>query len=275
MAIVVNGITCQEIVRQYREGADWDRGPMATKGFLCNWGDRFTVANGLLGLSTTTSIGGLITLNLPAAHPQIPAIFVRSIDIEPKGKPTQGSPQLQFEAAIIWANYGCIPWSFQGINYGNIDPATPLIYAKQNLNLVTETKTVPGQRAWFQSANKATGMDYGFPVPIVELEITFMHVPYLPSQQVITVAQNPLNSVTFLGCQPGTVFFIGMSSEVSFDTSGTFDQNLRFTFKYRPIAPWDQDWNGSAWDTVLNKSGGTAFLGRSDLNALLPGAYAA
>ena len=278
MAIVVNGITCQEIVRNYEESADWDRGPAAVKGFLCPWANRFQVANGLLGLATAASIGGGITLNLPAQHPEIPTIFVRQIAFEPKGPPTQGPRQLQFTNCIVWATYGCIPWSFSGINYGNIDPATPLIYAKQNLNIATETKTVPGQRAFFKTADKATGVDYAFPVTIVEMEVTLMHLPYLPAQQIITISQNPLNSMPFLGCAEGTVYFVGAGSEQSFDTAGTADQNFRMVFKYRPIAPWDQDWSGATWDTVLNKKlsdGGVPFLGRSDLNMLLPTAFSA
>lgn len=275
MALFVNGILCQEIVRQYEESADWDKGPMGTKGFLCRWIDRFTVANGLLGLATATTVGGVITLNLPMKHPELNSAYVRAIEIEPKGPPIQGPVQLAFSNCIIWAHYGCIPWSFSGINLGNIDPATPLIYAKQNINIVTEVKTIPGAKAYFQSLNKPTGMDYGFPVCIVEMEITFMHVPYLPSQQVLQLSQNPINEVTFLGCAPGTVFFLGMKSDQSFDTSGSFDQNLTMAFKYRPIAPWDQDWNGTAWDTVLGSQGGDPLIGRSDLNQLIPGGYLA
>ncbi len=49
--IVINGVNCQEIVADFSEEYDILKGPSAKKGFICLWADRFTVANGLLGLT--------------------------------------------------------------------------------------------------------------------------------------------------------------------------------------------------------------------------------
>jgi len=47
MAITINGVSCEEIVHNYGEGATL-QGLSSRKGYLCDWDDRFTVAKGLL-----------------------------------------------------------------------------------------------------------------------------------------------------------------------------------------------------------------------------------
>lgn len=284
MAITINGVVCQEIVADYEESAEWSSGPSGTKSFLCSWADRYTVANGLLGLSTTVSVGGVITLNLPMQHPQIPTIFVQGITIKPAGPFFQGTgPQFAFPQAVITAHYARVPWNFSGIDYQQINPATPFIYAKQNIRFENQTITVQGKDAWWKTAesgkNVTTGQSYGFPICVVQLEITLIHIPYLPAQAIFTAANAPLNSVEWLNCAPGTLFFRGAENEQVFDAAGNANANLRLAFSYRPIAPWDQDWHGSPlsppqWDTVVTTSGGsTPFIARSDLSVLIPSYY--
>lgn len=274
MAIEINGVLCEELVRDLSESYDLQRGPSMKKGFLCPWADRFLVAQGLLGLSTTVSVGGVITFQTPTTYPELGTAFVHAIDVEPAGAPVQGSPQIAFSHAIVWAQYHSMQWSWSGLDYMQIDPATPFVYAKQNIKFSTETITVPGKNAWLKSTGKVLGLDYGFPVAVAELEITLIRVPYLPSQQILASLQNPLNQYAFLGCDPGTVFFRGGSNEQTRDTAGNFTQDLRLVFAYRPIAAWDQAWDGTQWTQVVTSSGGsTAFLGRSDLSQLIPSYY--
>lgn len=272
--IVINGIECQEIVRDLEERYDLLRGPSMKKGFLCNWADRFKVAQGLLGLSTTVKIGGFITFETPLTYPELGTAFVHAIDVEPVGPPIQGAAQIAYSNAIVWARYHSMPWTWSGTDFMQINPATPFVYAKQNIKFSTETVTVPGKNAWLKTTGKVLGIDYGIPIAVAELEITLIRVPYLPSQAILQALQNPLNQSTFLGCNPGTIFFRGGSNEQTHDTAGNFTQDLRLVFAYRPIAAWDQAWDGSQWAQVVTASGGsTPFIGRSDLSTLIPSYY--
>jgi hypothetical protein len=56
MSVTINGVLCDVISRDYREGID-GRGPSATRGYLCDWDQRYTVANGLLGLTSFSGKG--------------------------------------------------------------------------------------------------------------------------------------------------------------------------------------------------------------------------
>ena len=91
---------------------DLQQGPSARKGFLVPWVSRFQVAIGFLGLSKTTSIGGLITLNTPLAHPELTHAYAHSVEIQGVGAPTQGGNQLAYDKCIVWVNYKMLPWSF-------------------------------------------------------------------------------------------------------------------------------------------------------------------
>lgn len=272
MSIIINGITCEEIVADLTEDFDLHQGPRMRKGYLCSWADRFTVAQGLLGLSTTVSYGGVVTFLEPSSYPQLGTAWCFRVEIEPKGPPSQGE-FLEFTNAIVWGHYRSQPWNFQGFDYQQLNPQAPYIYAKQNIKFSTETITIPGQYCWFTSAGKLIGQDYGFPVPVAEMEITLIRIPYLPAQEIITAQANPLNEYAFLGCDPGTLFFRGGVNHQTHDTAGNNTADLTLVFAYRPI-PWDQAWNGTEWDTVVIGHGATAaFLGRSDLSTLIPSYY--
>jgi len=274
MAITINGILCQEHVNGFQEGASWRDGGSARKGYVCGWSDRWTVAYGLLGLTSTVSIGGVITLNAPLKYPEGPPMYVQMIEIEPHGLPTQGTNQVQWTNAIVWATFGFYPWSFSGIDYQQIDPSHPYIWAKQNINFTTETITIPGRMTKFASSGNSTGQDYGFPVAVAELEITLIKVPYLPAQEIITALQSPINSVTYLGCAAGTLFFRGARNQQTRATDGTFTCDVSYTFAYRPIAPWDYAYDGQAgaWNKVVDQSGNT-LIPRSDLSTIIPTYY--
>lgn len=259
----------------FGEGYDIQGGPTAQKGFLCPWANRAQVAQGLLGLSSTTHIGSL-TLNTPLSYPELATMYAHSISIQGVGPPTQGAAQLQFTYAIVSVNYQCLPWSFAGTDlgsyYNNIDPNTPLIYCKQNMAVSTTWIGIPSAKLKFASGNPVNDVQ-SLPLCQIDMQLTFIRVPYLPGQAVLVAATAPLNSATFLGCAAGYVLFNGMTNEQGRDTAGNFIQDCTYSFSYRNV-PWDQAWDpkGQAFSQVQNSSG-SALLARSDLNATIPPGY--
>ncbi len=277
MSVTIAGIVCQELVANYKEGYDILTGPTIQKSYLCNWTDRYTVAKGMLGLANTNSVGGSIFLQTPLQSPELPTAYARSIDIIPVGLPTQGANNCQWTNAIIYASFGCLPWSFSGIDsgfqYQQIDPATPLIYCKQDINTSTSWQSIPANKLKFASGNPLFFQTWQMPLFLASISLTFMRVPYYPAQQIFTAGKSPINSTTFLGLAAGYVFFDGSAQQESRDTTGNFTRDITYNFSYRNI-PWDQQWDGvgQAFSQV-QQLGGSPVIARSDFNTLIPQGY--
>ncbi len=281
--IVINGINCEELVANFSEGYGLLDGPTAQKGFLCPWGDRHTVAKGLLGLSATTHIGEL-TLHTPLQYPELSTMYAHDINIQGVGFPQEGTNGVMaFYRAIVSVNYQSLPWSFEGLDYqnsyaNNIDPITPMIYCRQTMDIIASNIGIPGSGMKFKTSGKPLNKDWKMIICEVELSLQFIRVPYLPAQQVIIASEAPVNSTTFLGFLPGFCHFNGMHNEQSRDTDGNFTQDATFTFSGRTQLAWDQEFDPSTglFDQVVIQHGGNAgnpILMRSDLNALIPPGY--
>ncbi len=276
MAQTIAGIVCQELVEAFGEGFDSTGGPTARKGYLCAWADRYTVANGLLGLSNTTNVGGTITLSTPLQYPQRSTMYAANIEIRGAGPPTQGSQQLQFTYAILMVSYRCFPWSFQGVDYQQLDYKRPFIYAEQSFSFQQEWITVPKKKVFYLSnwPTKQLDQDWGFKSPLLNFTITLKYVPYLPVSQILITSLAPINSVEFLGVAAGHLLFAGAESQSTRSVDGVFTQEVTYSFQYRPIAPWDFGYNGDlpGWDLIVDNLG-NPIQTRSDISLVFPSGY--
>jgi hypothetical protein len=284
MAVTINGITCQELVNGYTESYDIQGGPGARKGYLCNWSDRFTVIHGILGLSSAPIAGGLITLRVPLAYPELAAestnllasMYARNVEVYGRGPPVQGASNVAFTSAEIYVTFGNFPWTFSGIDFFQLDPTRPYIWAEQHMVFSSEFITLPGSSVKFATSGKVlSGTPYGFNSPLQDMTITLKNVPYLPSASILNALQNPVNSVAYLQCNPGFLLFRGAEDERTKAPDGTQTASLTLSFSYRPIAPWDYTFDASAgiWDKVVSTVGGNNILNRSDLSLIIPSVY--
>jgi hypothetical protein len=290
MSVVIAGITCQEVVHDYEEQYDVMQGPTAVKKYLVpNWSDRFTVIHGILGLSSVPLPGGLITLKLPMPFPELAAestnalasMYARNVVCKGVGPPVQGANNIAFTSALITVNFGPYPWTFQGIDYMQIDPLNPYIWIEQHISFASEWITVPGTQVFFLSSGKPVGQSYGFKSPQASLTLTLKNIPYLPAQQIITAEQAPINSTTYLGVLPGYLQFEGGEDSRTQASDGTQTAELTLSFTARSIAPWDFIYNQANsggtppfWDQVSASAGGyVAVMKRSDISTIIPAAY--
>src|SRR3954469_7744122 len=112
MSTTIGGIACEELVEGFEEGIH-EQGPVATKKYLCAWADRYTVANTFLGLVTHSGgVGGSIVLSAPLPYPESQNLYAREIAIGGRGRPSQGTRQLQFDRAVVTVNYGVPQFSY-------------------------------------------------------------------------------------------------------------------------------------------------------------------
>lgn len=273
MAITIAGISCQEIVRNYGESATL-QGVGSRKGYLCNWTDRFTVARGLLGFKTTTSVGGTISITAPSRHPELLNCYCTQVEFEPVGTPSQGASQLAFSQCIVWGIYGSMNFTWgAGDPYQNIDPSTQFVYARQTLDIGTEVITIPGTKLKY-SGGGPLEQDYGLKLALVDMNITLYQVPYLPAQAIIPLA-GAINSSTFLGVAAGYLLFNGIHNEMQVAVDGSYTQDISYSFTYRS-QPWDYAYDGSSgrnnWYKVL-RADGTDLVTRQSFAGIFPGEY--
>jgi len=158
--------------------------------------------------------------------------------------------------------------------FNQIDPNNPYVYAEQNITFSDEYITVQGSKVKFATSGATVDQQWGFLSPLLEMQITLKNVPYLPSTEIISALQSPISSTTYLGVAAGFLMFKGGSNHQTRMSDGTFTQDVTYAFWYRPIAPWDAQWDGtnSRWDQVVSLSG-NPIIPRSDLSGIIPATY--
>lgn len=272
MAFTINGILCQEIVAGYTESADLGDGVSSRKGFLCNWADRFTVAQGLLGLTSASGKGSAITLYYPARHPELLNCYVRRIDFEGVGLPSQGPYQLAWDKCIVWAEFGTGRFNPSGaLSFGS--GSQGFVYAEQKMASSCEWVTIPRRYTKFKTSGKKTGADAGVRLALVEIEITLHALPYMPDQ-VVLAKSGQINNAAYLGVGTGKLIFNGVTTSESANTDGTYTAEGTYSFTAR-TQRWDYGFDGDSnrWDQIVWPDGSTPFISSSDFTTIIPTGY--
>jgi hypothetical protein len=272
----IGGVESLELVADMVEGVD-ERGPYANKKYLCTWPNRYALANAFLGFTTHTGgQSGSIQITGPYAFPESPNMLARSVRIEGRGKPSQGTRQLQFEAAVIAVDFAVPPW--QAIPYPDmsIDPSTPFVYATQDIRFSREMIAIPNSALYLQgTTTRLDDTPYGVPVPNAVFNINIHRVPFLPAFAIWTAMAKPLNNAVFLGIPAGYLRFDGAENHGEASSDGSFAQSLAFQFTARALLRWDEvfDKTGTPRRVLLGGSAGPAVLQRSEFRTLIPANY--
>lgn len=291
MAITIqtpNGpVIAQEIVDGYEESVDLQYGPRARKGFLVPWTQRFWVAIGFLGLSKTTSVGGLISLQTPLSHPELTHTYAHSVEIQGVGAPIQGSTQLAYDKCIVWVNYQVLPWSFSPFN--QINPNQPIVFAEQKIASSVDSIGIPGVGLyWYNSGtgSPAQMQTFQYRMAIIDIEISLKNFPYMPSPAALTQA-GTINVQNFFGVAPGSLMFMGVTTQQGADASGNLIQSqVDYKFVARSLV-WNSYYNiaTKTFDTLHTSSSpvapslgppfvsGTSVIPYSDFTQIFPSPY--
>ncbi len=274
MAITIAGILCEEVVADFGEGFDLIEGPSANKGFICNWSDRYTVAQGILGLNTTVAIGNFITIRVPMRYPEIPYMYAYQIAIKGIGPPFGSSPQFAYPYAMIMVNFKCTPWSFSGLDdqFNQIDPTTPLLYAEQNIRSSSEYLSIPNRGTKFEATGNINPNSFLYKIALVDFVITFHQQPYLLTSQILNLSGS-INDQQFLGVTKGSLRFDGVDTHRTHSTDGKSTTDVTLMFQARSVR-WDYGWNqkSQAFERIV-KPDGSALIPIADLSVVLPGAF--
>jgi hypothetical protein len=276
MSVTINGVVAEEIVEGLEEGID-DNGPYAEKKWLCAWADRYALANGFLGLVTHTGgQNGSVQLARPLTYPESQNMFARTVKIEGKGKPTQGTRQLQYTQAIVSVSYGVPTWQAIPNPDMSIDPDTPFVYATQKISFGRELVPVPNSSLWLANGERLDDVPYSAPHPYAVFNITLQRVPFLPAFAIWTAMRRPLNETEFLGIPAGYLKLEGCENDSQAMSDGSYSQSLSYTFTARALLAWDEVYaksDGTPRQLRFGSSGGTAVLRRTEFRALIPDNY--
>ena len=293
MSVIINGVTCEEIARKdgLREHADVIAGFSARKGyFVPNWSDRYKVITGFLGLTNAVKIGSRITLYTPKPYPEVPGVYAHNVEVEPVGSPSQGAYQVQWPSCIVWVEFSRLPFFANTMN--QLDPTNPQVFATQRISISTEYITIPASNLQFVTsgtlltAENGTDPHYAFPMSIMEYELTYHQIPWLPTFQTFSTTSGPtslvigdtstpmagsINNATFLQIPAGRLMFKGVTTDQSATYDGTYTQTITFSFAIRQI-PWDYAWDSGAkkWDQVVLSGTTQSIIPRLDFTTLLP-----
>lgn len=284
MAFTLGGVLCDEISAGYTEAADLGSGVTSTKGFLCDWDDRFKVGRALLGYTSSagkgkaTSPGAAITFFYPAAHPELYNCFVQSIRFEGVGAPRQAPYQGGFTKCIVWANFGTMRFNPLGLAQNSFgDGNHGFIYAEQKMSSSAEYVTVPEKYTKFKTSGKKTGGDQGIRLALIQLEITLHALPYMPDF-IVQQKSGQINDAAYLGFAAGKLMFNGVTTQESANTDGSYTMEGTYSFTGRSQR-WDYGFDGAAaggngaWDQIVWPDNVTPFISSTSFDTIIPTGY--
>lgn len=223
----------------------------ATVPYFMGWGDAFTFADELMGLTSASTVGA-VTWRLPHRYPGIPAdIYAQRFRIQPCGADAtlpitnKGLIAGEFYShAIVTAEYGSLEQSMptqsddpQGLQ--QLDPANPITMCEQSVQSAGKMQTLKGGSYIYDDDSKPVPGDHAVPFTDTKLVLKFPKVPYLP-WQLIEPYINKLNSVAMLGVGVGRLLLENFDTGVQFDTDGP-KQTLQLAFNVCPAI--NVSWN--------------------------------
>lgn len=215
-----------------------------------NWSDSDAFCNAIMGFGTASgpASGITVTRQTPHQSPLSPNLFARSaVVVAGLGTPVlnaDGYPDYD-GGALIEVEYRPGNTDYGPVNYNitnnQIDPATPVTWATQEIDFATETYTLGKKLTYDSGPNSGaqTSVYATFQIPITIMVFTFHKLPYLPMTAVRNL-RGRVNSTTFLGSAAGLVLFKGGRSSREFNSDGTIAQRVVLTFEERDAsAPWN------------------------------------
>lgn len=274
MAVTIGGVLCQELVNEFDETVELLGGPSANKVYLCDWASRYKVAVGILGLASTTKIGGVITLQTPMPYPEIPTTYAHSVRIKGVGPPFQGARNVAFPFAKVYASFRTMPWSF---NPGDsaFTGFGPFVYAEQKMSSSCEWLHIPGYGCKYSPSGLYLNQPAQIRLVIVTMQISIKQLPYMPSDTVLTSA-GLINNAPYLGVNTGSLMFDGCDTTTTAVSDGTYTISADYRFLARNIR-WDYQYNPDFtvhdFEQVQFKGGSTPLISAIDMSTIIPTQY--
>ena len=232
---------------------EWDK----TQGraewvILCNWSDRITLRQKLMG--GVYSVGGVVTFSAPFTHPNFSAMYVNHVKIKGReGNTGRTIDPLDSTAKLPAYRYAelTIEFSYQDLDLGDeaVDFSFKMIAVPNNTFY------------WGGNINKPL---LGIESPgLIDINIAFRRTKNfqasLPVSTILSLL-GKVNSNAWLGANPEQALYTGASSTRQFTTQGTHMWSITHT-----AAITQRGWNTfinpdtSTFDKITFKNGNPVY----------------
>jgi hypothetical protein len=140
-------------------------------------------------------------------------------------------------------------------NAMGIDPATPLLWASQDLDFSTDYILLDRSQYKYVSDSTVSNVPVRIKSNIIVWNITFHRCPYMPIQ-LLTAAGGCVNSSTFMGAPAGQVLFKGPRTHRDINPDGSYIQSVQLVFHFRNKS-WNKVFRQDTllWDGLVDGSG--------------------
>jgi hypothetical protein len=207
------------------------------------------------GTLETVTIGGTVVERVvPLRHPYFTDMVAVAARWRRSGKAIDVAPGATDWR--IWVDFALVPYQFDG--------STP--YSVLRRNTSASAITMPG-RAFAVSGVKLEH-DVARVLPEIAFSATQYNVPTLANTAFTTLV-GTVNSLTFLGLAPGTVFFNGVQDEIATTIGLVQNRTVTLSLTWRPVS-WQQILLPTGvWAAPININDGLGIYPTADHNALL------
>jgi hypothetical protein len=208
----------------------------AIRTMLCAWEDRITIIDQIRGGGT--QVGSVYVYTPSAVYPDAPFLAFDSIHVE-------GLPG---EDGLTVGPNGMVGYKYARvrITYKSLDYFDGMTTGTTSLDFATQVVSLPRSAATYQFPDGTPLSPQDSPpirVGIVSIVQTRKNLAELPTSLVQSLAGN-VNSVTFLGADPGTVLFDGAHADRRLTMLGAENWDMTYKFLYFP----------TGWNNLLQPS---------------------
>jgi hypothetical protein len=264
-------------VNYFEKGIDANGPYYMVEYLLSAYSETDTFINALLGKTTLAGgSGGTINSFSPHQHPLSPNLYCQAAKVvDGLGGPSLNADGYPYYAggALIRAEYRPLQWDAIAQPEQSFDPATPIVWATQELDFGVEIMTVQNATYTFSSgpqSGQTSGIPVAIKVPVTTMILTYEKLPYLPMAAARSLRYR-VNSSTFLGSAAGLVLFEGCRTSRQFNSDGSVAQKVQLVFKERDGAyPWNSlpSKTSLRWYPVSDGSGNKLYQ-TADLSPLI------
>jgi len=241
---------------------------VGTRILLCDWGDRFTLKEALLGGSLRAPGGIEVGFTDPETFPDWPELAAVALEIEPIGKVTEVGSEPDYDFAQLTVRYEPLQWT-PGSSEADRVKATEV--REHSI----EVMMMPGGS--FEWAADASNTDTAvihqntpFYMPVTSRIFTRSDLEDIPDEVQDEVGK--VNDDTFLGAAAGEMLYAGATVERKIGYDGENRYQVRYVFKQK-----DHSWNelfhpvDKVWRGVRRLNGGDELFDEADFDTILTG----
>jgi len=240
---------------------------VGTRILLCDWGDRFTLKEALLGGSLRAPGGIEVGFTDPETFPDWPELAAVGLQIEPIGAVAEVGSAPDYDYAQLTVRYEPLTWTPGSSEESRIETTETREHAMEVLMLPA------GGFMWGAAASNAgtpIAQNAAVYMPVTTRIFTRTDLTEIPDTVQSEIGN--VNDAVYLGADIGHMMYAGSSVERRIGYDGSNNYQVRYNFKQK-----DHDWNylwhpvDENWVGIVSLSSSDPPFAYSDFKTILTG----